>query len=193
MQVPLLWHNTAVAVAVPCCRQFAARACDVLLLLPLHCFSRAILQSTKSASVYSCLAPPGVGYYATGLPGAFPASAGTANTSEPIAVPCPVGWFKSGYNTEECQSCGEGLLTAKEAATAADECFLPAGWGSKTSSINDALVASKCVFGTYGVAAPRYGMSPSPCQVSRPPILHCCCVFDMPTCTYGCCNPASVA
>jgi hypothetical protein len=126
----------------------------------------AVLQTTKSTSAYSCLAPPGVGFYASGFPEGFPASTATANASEPTTVPCPIGWFKSGYNTEECQLCGAGLLTAKPGATAEDECYLPAGWGSKMND-SGALVANKCVFGTYGVAAPRYGLSPAPCQVSR--------------------------
>jgi hypothetical protein len=133
--------------------------------LPAAACPLAVLQYTKSVSAYSCLAPPGVGYYGRGLPQGFPAAAAPANSSEPTTVPCPVGWFKSGYNTEECQPCGAGLLTAKEGAAAEDECFLPAGWGSKVND-SGALVANKCVFGTYGVAAPRCGLSPSPCQVS---------------------------
>lgn len=84
---------------------------------------------------------------------------------------CPIGWFKSGFITEECKPCGAGLLTDKPGATAEDDCFLPAGWGSKASDSGD-LVASKCVFGTYGVAVPRYGLTPSACQVSS---IGCCC------------------
>ncbi|WIA41051.1 hypothetical protein OEZ86_004687 [Tetradesmus obliquus] len=129
----------------------------------MPCPAGLTTQSTKSISPYACLAPPGVGYYATGLPQDFLNASSPSNNSKPATVTCPIGWFKSGFNTEECKPCGAGLLTDKPGATAEDDCFLPAGWGSKASDSGD-LVASKCVFGTYGVAVPRYGLTPSACQ-----------------------------
>lgn len=52
----------------------------------------------------------------------------------------------------------------------ADQCYLPAGWGSVIDK-NQRLVAAQCRNGSFGVSDRTYGLEPHPCQVrSQQPV-----------------------
>jgi hypothetical protein len=139
------------------------------LLLPA-CWLSA-LQGPKHSSAEACLAPPGVGYYTRGLLAGFDAPA-TSEVAEPATLPCPIGYYKSGWNRDECHPCGVNVLTPAAGSDSSDACYIPAGWGSKTidSSNGSTLAAFKCANGTYGVSMPQFGLLPAPCQVGRTPL-----------------------
>jgi hypothetical protein len=126
----------------------------------------AFPQSPKSSSAESCLAPPGMGYYTRGLLAGF-AAPEHDESSQPATLPCPIGFYKSGWNREECQPCGLNVLTPAAGSDSSDACYIPAGWGSKAVSGDNGttIAAFKCVNGTFGVSTPHFGLAPAPCQV----------------------------
>ena len=68
----------------------------------------------------ACLAPPGTGLYANGVPEEVAALAGITNASQPTTLPCPIGYYKSGWNLEECQPCGFSVLTIAARSDSSD-------------------------------------------------------------------------
>jgi hypothetical protein len=143
--------------------------------LQLPASLRAALQGPKSSSAEACLAPPGIGYYTRGLLAGFEPPAPSEGT-EPATLPCPIGFYKSGWNREACHPCGLNMLTPAAGSDSSDACYIPAGWGSKMADSNDSstLTAFKCVNGTYGVSMPHFGLLPAPCQVGCVACLYAC-------------------
>lgn len=145
-------------------------------------------QQPKSTSVTACLAAPGQGYYPDGIPEEFPDSINI----NALVVPCPNGWYKPGWDLNNCSRCGVGFFTEGTGSTLSDDCYIPGGWGSKpvdttstssssavavleySTTVSDTkpnvqqpqqLVASKCGNGSFGASSRHYGLEPMPCQV----------------------------
>ena len=75
---------------------------------------------------------------------------------------------QAGWGLEPCKSCGANMLTdtsdSDGLGLSADQCYLPAGWGSVIDK-NQRLVAAQCRNGSFGVSDRTYGLEPHPCQV----------------------------
>ncbi|WIA13038.1 hypothetical protein OEZ85_006646 [Tetradesmus obliquus] len=87
----------------------------------------------REAAVFEC-SPCDFGYYTR--------AEGAAGNAECLAPPgwelkpgasliteCELGYFKEGWNKNNCSACGSGLTTAKIGSVSADACLIPAGWG----------------------------------------------------------------
>jgi len=130
--------------------------------------------STGSTSVSDCSVPPGHGFYcSTG----HPAGSGPVTSSmlqqlgSPRVVPCPQGSYKAGWGRQPCVSCGVNFRSLDQ-ATSAQQCYIPAGWGSTQSWKEGGLVATKCMHGLYG-SQPVYGTTRKrPCQVGWVAVVH---------------------
>lgn len=131
--------------------------------------------STGSKSFADCSAPPGFGFYcpAGQLQGSGHVSTAMlqAQGGGSCMLLCPDGSFKSGWGRGPCVSCGISFRSVP-GATSAQDCYIPAGWGYTAAGAwgdSKALVARKCLQGTYGASQPQYGTAKRhPCQVWYP-------------------------
>ncbi|WIA20328.1 hypothetical protein OEZ85_006160 [Tetradesmus obliquus] len=82
-----------------------------------------------------CMAPPGVEL-----------QEGAEWVSE-----CGLGSYKEGWNKNPCRPCGNGLTTAAAGSVSAEQCLIPAGWGTGEVKV--------CPPGTYNA-----GYNRKPCQ-----------------------------
>lgn len=90
----------------------------------------------------------------------------------PCVMPCPQGSYKAGWGREPCVSCGVNFRSPGQAMSA-QQCYIPAGWGSKQSWKEGGLVATKCMRGMYGASQPVYGTTRKrPCQVGWLAVVH---------------------
>ncbi|KAI8467373.1 MAG: hypothetical protein J3K34DRAFT_523771 [Monoraphidium minutum] len=102
---------------------------------------------TKSTSADACLAPPGYGWLAAGGGG------GAGNASL-----CAAGSYNPGWNREPCVACGGGSITTDgPGSTSADDCYTPAGHGTRRD-VTGALEGAACPADTYGRANHTYGL-----------------------------------
>ena len=104
--------------------------------------------NTASKSEASCLAPPGTGYSLARAPNS--------------AYTCGANTFKSGFNRKDCQSCGQGFLSAL-GADSKQKCYVSAGYGTVKISDTEAAVI-KCENGVFGYSNDTFGIFNLPCR-----------------------------
>ena len=111
------------------------------------CGGLLVTLSTGAKSEASCLAPPGVGY---------------DRLAETTTFECPANTYKSGFNRKDCQSCGQGFLSALR-SDSKQKCYVPFGHGTiKTSDTETAVI--KCEGGVFGYPVDTYGIFNLPCR-----------------------------
>jgi hypothetical protein len=63
-----------------------------------------------------------------------------------VASKAPVGYFKVGYNQDDCTACGTGLTTAQTASQSPVDCVPLPGWEKDTPNM---AYATPCLLGWY--------------------------------------------
>ena len=102
-----------------------------------------------SLTAEACLAPPGYGY----------------NAATRAAALCAKGTYSEDWGRAPCASCGGGIVTTTAAGAASpDECFIPPGHFGVLAADNRTLSAAPCPRGTFGSAAPTFGIVASDCS-----------------------------
>jgi ferredoxin-like protein FixX len=135
--------------AVPCPQDtYRSQEAQYTLLqdaIGLNCTACPFLMKTLAGGAtqqYQCLVPPGHGI-------------GADNAT---AAPCATGTYNPGWNLQPCVPCGAGNLTTDgPGATSADDCKVPAGYGT-SRSMSGVLAAAPCPAGTYGRSTDTYGL-----------------------------------
>ena len=116
------------------------------------CPENMVTINKGSKSESSCFAPPGVGY---------------DPDTEPKAQPCPVGWYKEGFNRKACVPCGSGFSSDFDGTAAKTGCYIPAGFGTVETLAEDGskvVSAARCLDGTFGSESKTYGVFSLPCR-----------------------------
>lgn len=112
----------------------------------IRCPQGLVTINTGARSVSSCMAPPGWGF----------------NATDGTAAPCPLNFYKSGFNRRSCEPCGNGFLTQTTASDSKQRCYVPAGHG--TISEAGVIRVVKCSRGLFGYASDIFGVTILPCR-----------------------------
>jgi hypothetical protein len=79
--------------------------------------------------------------------------------------------MQASWSLDQCKSCGKNVLSdttnTDGIGLSAEQCYIPAGWGTEYDPASRQLIANRCSNGTYGSPEALYGLGASPCKVRR--------------------------
>jgi hypothetical protein len=119
------------------------------------CPENMVTLGAGSKSDASCVAPPGFGY---------------DPEASPNTQPCPLGWYKEGYNRKDCDYCGIGWRTESIGATSKSACFVDVGHGTASFGLEDGTTLTqvlKCSNGLFGYPTKVFGALNLPCRACQ--------------------------
>ncbi|KAF8059701.1 hypothetical protein HT031_005109 [Scenedesmus sp. PABB004] len=130
------YYKANLTTALPC-PLHTYNAAEAEVTACTGCPRGMMTQDVGATGLAVCLIPPGMELVTDG------------NITE-----CAAGWYKDGWNRNNCTSCGAGL-TSPVGAVARESCLVPAGFGLTSPAAAADWAAAPCELGAYGADEAR--------------------------------------